>query len=157
MAANRRHKRLLFVLFLLYLMMLCYFLFFSEFFGRSEMTQEYRYNLHLFREIARFTEYRQTVGYHIFFINVYGNVLAFMPLGFFLPALCGMREKGVLVVLCCFVFSLTVEVLQLVSRLGCFDVDDLFLNTLGGLLGYLVYRICHRLAAGKKKRKGRAA
>jgi glycopeptide antibiotics resistance protein len=121
------------------------------------MTQEYRYNLHLFREIARFTEYRRTVGYHIFFINVYGNVLAFMPLGFFLPALCGMREKGVLVVLCCFVFSLTVEVLQLVSRLGCFDVDDLFLNTLGGLLGYLVYRICHRLAAGKKKRKGKSA
>jgi glycopeptide antibiotics resistance protein len=157
MAANRWHKRLLFVLFLLYLTMLCYFLFFSEFFGRSGMAQEYRYNLHLFREIIRFTQYRQTVGYSIFFINVYGNVLAFMPLGFFLPALCGMRKKGVLVVLCCFVFSLSVEVLQLVSRLGCFDVDDLFLNTLGGLLGYLVYRICYWLAAAKKKRKGRAA
>ena len=34
--------------------------------------------------------------------------------------------------------SLTVEILQLVFRVGTFDVDDLILNTLGGIIGYLL-------------------
>ena len=36
--------------------------------------------------------------------------------------------------------SLLVELLQLVFKVGSFDVDDLLLNTIGGLLGYLVYK-----------------
>ena len=43
-------------------------------------------------------------------------------------------------VLYSFELSLLVELLQLVFKVGSFDVDDLFLNTIGGLLGYLVYR-----------------
>ena len=35
----------------------------------------------------------------------------------------------------CFLFSLGIELLQLATRVGVFDVDDLLLNTLGGLLG----------------------
>ena len=38
------------------------------------------------------------------------------------------------------VLSLLVELLQLVFKVGSFDVDDLLLNTIGGLLGYLVYK-----------------
>jgi glycopeptide antibiotics resistance protein len=154
MAASKRHKGCLFVLFLIYLALLCYFLFFSEGFGRTD-TGEYRYNLHLFQEIMRFTHHRQAVGFWSYFINIYGNVLAFVPLGFFLPALCGMRKRGVLVVLSCFTLSLMVETIQLVCRLGSFDVDDLFLNTCGGLLGYLIYMLCYRMARIKKKRKGK--
>lgn len=43
-------------------------------------------------------------------------------------------------VLYSFELSLLVELLQLVFKVGSFDVDDLFLNTIGGLLGYLVYK-----------------
>ena len=39
-----------------------------------------------------------------------------------------------------FELSLLVELLQLVFKVGSFDVDDLLLNTIGGLLGYLVYK-----------------
>ena len=39
----------------------------------------------------------------------------------------------------CFVVSLVVETIQLIFKIGCFDVDDLFLNTLGGLFGVLLY------------------
>jgi glycopeptide antibiotics resistance protein len=34
-----------------------------------------------------------------------------------------------------------VELLQLVAKVGVFDVDDLILNTLGGLLGFWVYYV----------------
>lgn len=36
-------------------------------------------------------------------------------------------------------FSLCVELLQLVAKVGVFDVDDLILNTLGGLMGFWIY------------------
>jgi glycopeptide antibiotics resistance protein len=159
MAATKRHRIGLTVLFLIYLAVMIYFLFFSERFGRTGSmgeNREYRYNLVLFQEVTRFADYRTNpyLGFGDFFINIIGNILAFMPLGFFIPALGRMRKNGFLVVLCCFSISLLVEVIQLVYRLGCFDVDDLFLNTLGGLLGYLVYRFIHWLAGMKSKRKG---
>lgn len=36
------------------------------------------------------------------------------------------------------------ECIQLVTKTGCFDVDDIFLNTIGGMLGYLVYALVQR-------------
>ena len=42
------------ILFLLYIVFLIYFLFLAEWYGRTEVTEEYRYNLELFKEIRRF-------------------------------------------------------------------------------------------------------
>lgn len=104
---------------------------------------EYQYNLTPFREIMRFIRYRLVVGFQAFFINVFGNIIAFMPMGFFLPAVMGKKLNGIQILLLSFFFSLSVETVQLLTKLGCFDVDDLILNTLGGFLGYLVYRLFH--------------
>ena len=73
------------------------------------------------------------------FINVFGNVIAFMPMGFLQPLLSDRQRRKILVVLNCFIVSLLVETIQLVFKIGCFDVDDLFLNTLGGLIGLMIY------------------
>ena len=40
-----------------------------------------------------------------------------------------------------FVFILGIEVFQLFSAFGAFDVDDIFLNCLGAVLGYGIYRL----------------
>ena len=42
-----------------------------------------------------------------------------------------------------FGLSLAIELIQLVSKVGSFDVDDLMLNTLGGVLGYLTF-LCYK-------------
>ena len=44
-----------------------------------------------------------------------------------------------------FLLSLGVETIQLVSKVGCFDVDDLMLNTSGVVLGYLIYYISKKI------------
>lgn len=76
------------------------------------------------------------------FINLAGNVLAFVPFGFFLPVL-NVHTRGILrMALFTFEFSLLVETIQLVSKVGSFDVDDLMLNTLGGILGYVIFALC---------------
>ena len=141
MAAIKQHKRILTILYVFYLCLLFYFLFFSEGFGRMGGSAEYRYNLKPFREIMRFYRYRYILGNKAFFINVFGNVIAFMPMGFFQPLLAQKKWRGALVVLNCFIVSLLVETIQLVFKVGCFDVDDLLLNTLGGLLGVIIYYV----------------
>ena len=49
------------------------------------------------------------------------------------------------------------EILQLVTRVGSFDVDDILLNTIGGMLGYIVFMICNliRRKCYVRKRKRR--
>ena len=49
-----------------------------------------------------------------------------------------------------FQMSLTVEVLQLLFRVGSFDVDDLILNTLGGILGYFLLKKIERWRENEK-------
>ena len=43
--------------------------------------------------------------------------------------------------------------MQLILRVGCFDVDDLLLNTVGGCIGYFVYLLFRRYWRGKYGKK----
>jgi len=73
--------------------------------------------------------------------NLGGNIIGFMPLGFLLPLTVFRRHRLVLTVIAVFGISLLFEVTQLYTGLGVFDVDDLLLNTTGGLLGFIMYLI----------------
>ncbi|GFI09712.1 MAG: VanZ family protein [Lachnospiraceae bacterium] len=128
----------------IYLACLIYFMFFSESYGRTAVNRDYHYNLVLFREIRRFVQYRHVLGTTAVLINVAGNVAVFVPLGFALPVLFERIHSFGQVLILSFAISLLAETMQLVLRVGCFDVDDLFLNTVGGCIGYLGYRILRR-------------
>ena len=125
------------VLFLIYVAGLCYFLFFAENYGRILGQENYRYNLVPFREIERFWTYREDLGIHSF-LNLAGTILGFVPAGFFIPILWENKRGFFFTVCVTFDMSLLVEILQIVLRVGSFDVDDLILNTLGGIIGYLL-------------------
>ncbi len=143
------------ILFWIYMILLMYLLFFSEYYGRTAGTGEYRYNLKLFREITRFWVYRKQLGMAAVLTNLVGNVVCFMPFGFFLPNMYPVfRKHGSLVILLGFLLTCFVEVSQLISHVGAFDVDDIFLNTCGAILGYLlnlVLRVIRRKRHAKKK------
>ena len=77
--------------------------------------------------------------------NLAGNIIGFIPLGIFVPFLFRRLRVAWKTVLMVFLISLSFEMTQLVFGLGVFDVDDLILNTLGGLIGYFVFMIAHRI------------
>lgn len=129
------------ILFVLYIAFIIYFLIFSDWYGRTGVTEEYRYNLVLFKEIRRFWEYRAQVGWYAMFTNLFGNVMIFLPFGFFMPMASKYRSFFA-AVFYSFALSLGVEMFQLFSRVGSFDVDDLLLNTIGGAVGYIAFVIC---------------
>lgn len=155
-ATNRRKTKIMWVCFFAYLLFLAYLLFFSSYFGRTEHGEdEYRYNLTLFQEIGRYWRYGLHTGsWYLFFINVCGNVAVFVPIGIFLPVLIERCRSIFLTMLLCLEFSLVAEVTQIVSHVGSFDVDDLLLNTFGGLMGYVFFRIWtkYRSKAMKKEK-----
>ena len=134
------------MLFILYVLLLIYFLFFAEEYGRmAEAERIYRYNLKPFVEIQRFWTYRNQLGLSAFFMNIFGNVIGFIPFGFILPVIGRRWRSGFLIVLSGFCLSLCVETIQLVTKVGCFDVDDLILNTAGAAAGYLSFAFCNYL------------
>lgn len=77
-------------------------------------------------------------------VNFPGNILIFMPIGLFAGLLADKPRwwKGILL---SFGLSLLIEFFQLFVSRGT-DVDDLILNTLGGLLGHGVFRLLRRVS-----------
>lgn len=139
----RKIRRWSTLLFVVYLILLFYVLFFSEDYGRTMEERSYSYNLMLFQEIKRFWNYRHQVGFRAMFLNIYGNVLCFLPFGAILPVLSKRCRYLAAITLLSFEFSLLVETVQLITKVGTFDVDDLFLNTIGGILGYFIFKLCN--------------
>ncbi|HIV40046.1 MAG TPA: VanZ family protein [Candidatus Blautia avicola] len=142
------------VLFVLYILALIYFLFFADRYGQMAFAQrEYHYNLVLFTEIRRFWNYREQLGFLAVAANLLGNVVGFMPFGMILPLICRNARGFFFITFSGFTLSLCVEVTQLMTKLGSFDVDDLLMNTLGAAAGYLIFAVCHGIYDKKRGRK----
>ena len=115
------------ILFILYIIFLVYFLFLSDWYGREGVMDEYHYNLVLFKEIKRFIKYRHQLGTFAVFSNLFGNILIFMPVGYF-SAMAGKRRSFFKTLFWSFCLTFCVELMQLITKVGCFDADDILLN-----------------------------
>ncbi|MBO5836821.1 MAG: VanZ family protein [Oscillospiraceae bacterium] len=74
-------------------------------------------------------------------VNLVGNVVMFVPLGFFLPYIARRLRSFWKTVLCALVLILAIETIQYFTLLGACDVDDLILNLAGVILGYISWKI----------------
>jgi Glycopeptide antibiotics resistance protein len=78
--------------------------------------------------------------------NTFGNALLFLPFGLLVGLLFKRCQKWSFTLLVSFLFSLFIEVLQLVEGLAriendrAFDIDDILLNIAGAAIGFLIYR-----------------
>lgn len=141
----KKHKKIQFVsviLFYFYMLALVYFLLLSDGFGRLSVYEEYHYNLIPFQEIKRFVVYWRAIDNPFLVVmNLFGNIIAFIPFGALIRWVINRSVKWYQVVGYTFLLSLSVEILQLIAKVGVFDVDDLILNTFGGLIGFWIYYI----------------
>ncbi len=87
-----------------------------------------------FKEIFRYD-----ITSRLFIKNVIGNVLMFLPLGFFFSYYLEL-DKPYLQIILTIIASTSIETVQMcIGRV--FDVDDIILNLLGGFIGYIIYKI----------------
>lgn len=91
-----------------------------------------------------FTEmFRYELWSPMFFRNFLGNVILFTPYGFFISYFLELKKLSVSFILIS-ITSVTIEVTQLmIGRV--FDIDDIILNILGGLVGFILYRLLKRV------------
>lgn len=155
---KKRLKAVAALFFVVYLGVLCYLLFFFEMRSGMAASGFSDINLKPFQEIRRFLTYRDQLGDLAVFSNVYGNILLFVPFGFFLPILVRPLRGFWKILFLSMAFSICVELVQYKTHLGCADIDDVILNTIGGIVGFLIFAIClaidkHIADRRKKKRK----
>ena len=95
-------------------------------------------NLIPFKEILRYQ-----IGSRLFFKNVIGNIVLFIPYGIFASMYAKIEKLFHALVLIIFA-SVTVEVTQfMIGRV--FDIDDIILNIIGGTIGYFIYYFINKI------------
>lgn len=86
-----------------------------------------------------FSSYRKAFNFSTFaWRDIALNIIMFIPLGFLLPLLNKLFYKPYLTLLLSFCFTLGIEITQLISKVGAFDLDDIFNNFLGSVIGYCI-------------------
>ena len=96
----------------------------------------WNYNLVLFRSISHYLLHiTSSHGY----MNIIGNIVPFIPLGFLIPMNFNKYRTLVKTVFVSFISIIGVELFQFCTMLGHFDIDDILLNTIGSLIGYFIF------------------
>lgn len=119
------HKELMALIFIIYILCLYYVV----------TSQDINYggiNLIPFKEMFRYE-----IGSYKFIKNIVGNILLFIPYGFFSSYYLNNRKISTNVLLC-LIATFCIESIQYyIGRV--FDIDDIILNVLGGFIGCLLY------------------
>ncbi len=75
-------------------------------------------------------------GFGLFLYNVIGNMILLIPFGYIFPIVSVKAKRWWVFVLITLLFILSIEIMQYLSMSGTFDVDDIFLNFIGAMIGY---------------------
>ena len=131
------HERFIFykefynLLFVIYLLLLYYLLLSTE-------NASSGLNLTPFKEITRYP-----LGSTQFFFNVIGNIVLFLPFGFFVSDFIKAKKTHQILIVSTLI-SLTAELIQF--KIGrAFDIDDIILNVIGAILGFLCYKLLRNI------------
>lgn len=142
---KRRHRKYIRLLFWYYLWVLANVLFFDNAFGRGFTPHPslLAVNLEPFRTIRNYIiAYKyHNISLRLVILNLAGNLAAFAPMGFFLPALHRWQRSIFFFTATLILGITTVEVAQIYTGAGSCDIDDLILNLTGALFVFIVCRV----------------
>ncbi|MFA5410146.1 MAG: VanZ family protein, partial [Bacilli bacterium] len=125
------YRELFSLLFMLYILILFYVVTYQDPVSDSISS----YNLVPFKEMFRYS-----LGSVLFYKNIIGNLLIFVPFGLFISYYLKTSHLGVVFILSA-ISSITIEFAQRLIIGRVFDVDDIILNVIGGMIGYFIYII----------------
>jgi len=143
------------LLFIFYFTCLLYRLFFFAYGQYYRFYEnEIRYNFIPFKTIAGYIIKINKYNLDVWFYNLFGNILAFIPMGFFLPAIFKKLRSYKKIAVLTFLISAVLEMIQFWLKLGITDIDDVMLNVLGGLSGYFLFWLSRKILIRRMLSKG---
>ncbi len=109
---------------------------------RYYLLQGYNYNVIPFKTITTYITRYEHYNFNTWFNNLFGNIILFIPLGFSTPYFSGKIRYLKRFLLLIVVVTVILEVSQMLLHAGSFDIDDVILNSLGGIIGFIIYKTC---------------
>ena len=98
--------------------------------------------------ISSWKYFQSDASIKVILMNLAGNIGIFVPMGLFMQMI--GKNKGIMrALLCVALISFGFEVVQYAFGLGASDIDDIILNTIGGLIGIFIYRILAKVIGTK--------
>ena len=163
---NKPMKINLWIFFILYLVLLITLTLFDPMGGRNgfnafnwtqeglDIYLENSVNLVPFKTIIEYIQkiFTSLLDTSTIFLNLFGNIACLMPLALFIPILfkkVDNTKKFLISILC---VTLGIELIQFITFTGSCDIDDVILNTIGGFIGILLFRILHLTFKDKVKK-----
>ena len=111
-------------------------LFYLTVFGRYSH-KEYEYKIYFYNSYRSLFEHFSQESIKQIFINI----AMMVPVGFMLPIVIKCKRKYVITIITALVIILLIESLQLVTKCGTFEVDDIINNLIGTAAGIVLYKI----------------
>lgn len=134
------------LVFFIYVLFLVYILFFIS----SRLTTYNNINLIPFATIDRYFRFFEYFTFTNWFLNIFGNIIIFIPFGFLLPVVVTYFNRFWKLLSITLIVTMSVETLQYVTKVGELDIDDVILNTLGSIMGYILYKIIVKIFTKRK-------
>lgn len=145
----RRHSKVIFIVYLVLLVLVLIFKFPSPLF--HNLVDYFKNGTKLYTEQPHVKPF-ETISIYVsnahavndwFFKNLACNILMFVPFGLLLPLFATKRRVWHILWAGVSAAGL-IEVVQLITSFGIFDIDDIILNTVGVLIGFLIYKLLYR-------------
>lgn len=86
----------------------------------------------------------------ICFFNLTGNIVMFVPLGLLMPTIWRSLTSLLRFIICMTEMIVSIELIQLFTLLGSFDIDDYILNIIGTLIGFVINRAVYAIIKNKE-------
>jgi len=74
-----------------------------------------------------------------FYLDLFGNLALFIPYALALKIITDIKYTNFYLIFQIFCFSVSIELIQYYCCIGVADIDDVILNTVGGLMGILLF------------------
>lgn len=107
--------------------------------------EEYEYKINFFTSYRWFFKYNGEQVLRQLLINL----VMLMPVGFLLPVVIKAKYKYLITMALSLLLTVFIETMQLITKCGSFEVDDIINNFIGAVLGMLIYALCSKLLKSK--------
>ena len=109
--------------------------------------EEYEYKINFFTSYRWFFKYNGEQVLRQLLINL----VMIMPVGFLLPVVIKAKYKYLITMALSLLLTVFIETMQLITKCGSFEIDDIINNFVGAVLGMLIYMMLNNII---QKRKG---
>lgn len=108
--------------------------------------EEYGYEIQFFTSYRWFFQYNGEQVLRQLLINL----IMLVPVGFLLPVIIQAKHKYLITMALSLLLTTFIETMQLITKCGSFEVDDIINNFIGAVIGMLLYAICSKFIYRQK-------